>query len=101
MTPTKGQSSSRHKGKEIVSDTPSARNVGEEAVYSESEHSNEEEAQRAPDSECTSLIDPWYDIHAHFPKIPRDYTPPPPGRVACSLPSQYKRFLGSVGFLDP
>ena len=43
MTPAKGQSSSRHKGKEIVSDSPIVRNVGEETVYSESNHSNEEE----------------------------------------------------------
>ena len=43
MTPAKGQSSSHRKGKEIASDPPTARNVGEEAVYSESDHSDEEE----------------------------------------------------------
>ena len=81
----KGQSSSRHKGKEIVSDPPAARDVGKEAVYFESNHSDEEEAQCAPNNECTPLIDPWYDIHAHFPKIHIDYTPPPPGHVWLAL----------------
>ena len=81
MTPAKGQSSSRRKGKEIVSDPPSARDVGEKAMYSESNHFDEEEAQRALDSECTPFIDPWYDIHAYFPKIPCDYMPTPSGRV--------------------
>ena len=32
-----------------------------------------------------SLIDPWYDVHSHFPKVPDDYTPPPPGRVWLAL----------------
>ena len=68
MTLAKGQSSSCCKGKEIVSDPPSASNVGEEAVYSKSDHSDEEEMQRAPNNECTPFIDTWYDIHAHFPK---------------------------------
>ena len=85
MTLMKGQSSSRRKGKEIVSDPPTAHDVGEEATYSESDHFNEEEAQRAPDSECTPLIDPWYDIHPHFPKVLGDCTPPPPGRVWLAL----------------
>jgi len=58
MTLAKGQSSSRRKGKEIVSDSPTTRNVGEEVVYFESNHSDEEEASRAPDSECAPLIDP-------------------------------------------
>ena len=44
MTPAKGQSSYHRKGKEIVSDPPSPRDVGEEAVYFESDHSDEEEA---------------------------------------------------------
>ena len=85
MTPVKGQSSSRHKGKKIVFDSPTARGVGEEAVYSESDHSNEEEAQCASDSECAPFIDPWYDIHAHFPKVPSDYTSPPSGHVWFAL----------------
>ena len=50
MTLEKGQSSSRCKGKEVVSDAPVARNVGEEAIYSESDHFDEEEARRAPNS---------------------------------------------------
>ena len=85
MTPTKGQSSSPRKGKEITSDPPTARDVGEEAVYSKSDHFDEEEERQAPDSECTPLIYPWYDIHAHFPKVPSDYTLPPPSRVWLAL----------------
>ena len=82
MTPVKSQSSSRRKGKEVVSDPPTAYDVGEEAVYFDSDHSDSEEAQHAPNSECAPLIDPWYDVHPHFPKIPGDYAPPPPlGRV--------------------
>ena len=85
MTPMKGQSSTRHKGKEIVSDALVARDVGEEAMYSESNHSDEEEVRRAPNSECASLIDPWYDTHAHFPKVPSDYMLPLLGRVWLAL----------------
>ena len=59
--------------------------MGKEVVYSELDHSDEEEAPCAPDSECTSLIDSWYDIHPHFPKVLGDYTPPPPGRVWLAL----------------
>ena len=54
-------------------------------MYSESDHSDEEEAQHAPDSEYAPFIDPWYDIHPHFPKIPSDYAPPSPGRVWFAL----------------
>ena len=55
-------------------------------MYSESDHSDEEEAHRAFDSECAPLINPWYDIHAHFPKVPGDYTPPlPPSHVWLAL----------------
>ena len=73
----KSQGSSCRKGKEAISNPPTALYVGEEANYSELEHSDEEEAQRDPNCECASLIDPWYDIHPHFPKIPGDYAPPP------------------------
>ena len=57
MTLVKGQISSRRKGKEVVSNPSAARNVGEEAVYSELDHSDEEEARHALDSECSPLID--------------------------------------------
>lgn len=50
MTPVKGLSSSHRKGKKIVSDPPAMRDVGKEAVYSESNHSDKEKAQRATDS---------------------------------------------------
>ena len=85
MTLAKGQSSSCHKGKEIDSDPPTARNVGKEDVYSESDHSDEDEARRTLDSECAPLIDPLYDIHAHFLKVLNDYTPLPPGYVWLTL----------------
>ena len=85
MTLVKGQISSCRKGKEVVSDPPAARNVGEEAVYSELDHSDEEEARHALDSECSPLIDLWYDIHAHFLKVPDDYTPLPLGCVWLAL----------------
>ena len=62
MAPVKSQGSSRRKGKEAIFEPPAALDVGEEAEYSESEHSDEEEAQRNPDSECASLIDPWYNV---------------------------------------
>ena len=81
----KGQSSSCRKGKEIVFDPPAAHDVGKEVVYFESNHSDVEEAQRARDSECAPLIDPWYDIHAHFPKVPGDYTSLLPGCVWLAL----------------
>ena len=85
MTLEKSQSSSYSKGIEVISDPPAARDVGEEVVYSEWDHSDEEEMQCAPDSECAPLIDPWYDVYPHFPKIPGDYTIPPPGRVWLAL----------------
>ena len=31
------------------------------------------------------LIDPWYNIHAHFPKVPGDYIPLSAGRVWLTL----------------
>ena len=43
MTLAKSQGSYHHKGKEVISASPAMRDVGEEAVYSESDHSNEEE----------------------------------------------------------
>ena len=75
MTPVKSQGSSRGKGKEIASDDPAIRNVGEEAAHSDSDHFDEEEARRDPNSKCTPLIDPWYDTYVHFPKVPGEYTP--------------------------
>ena len=81
----KSQGSSRHKGKAIASDSPAVPNVGEEMDRSNSKRSAEEEAQRNPDSECAPLIDPWYEVNPHFPKIPGDYVPPPLGRVLIAL----------------
>ena len=85
MTLVKGQSSSCRKGKKVVSNASVAHDVGEEAVYSESDHSDEEVARHAFDSKCTSLINPWYDTHTHFPKVLSDYTPSSLGRVWLAL----------------
>ncbi|KAK9983658.1 hypothetical protein SO802_033183 [Lithocarpus litseifolius] len=41
--------------------------------------------QRALDSECAPLINPWYDIHPHFPNVPGDYLQPAPSRVWLAL----------------
>ena len=81
MAPMKSSSSSRRKGKEAIYDPSVEQETGEKAVYSESNHSDEEKARHDPDSECAPLIDPWYDVHHSFPKIPGDYVPPSPSRV--------------------
>ena len=85
MAPVKSSGSSRHKGKEVVYDPPAEQEMSEEAVYSESDHSDEEEVRRDPDNECAPLIDPWYDVHPSFPKIPSDYMPLPPSHVWLAL----------------
>ena len=89
MTPVKNQGFSHCKGKEVVSNDPTARGVGEEAAYSESDRFDKEKARRNPDSDCAPFIDPWYDTHAHFPKVHSEYMPPQHGHI-----------LGSVGFFD-
>ena len=66
----------------VASDSPA---VPEEVERSDLERSTEEETERDPDSECAPLIDPWYEINPHFPKVPREYVPPPPGRVLITL----------------
>ena len=82
MSPVKSQGSSHRKGKAVASDSPA---VPEEMERSDSERSAEEKMERDPGSECAPLIDPWYEINPHFPKIPGDYVPPPPGRVLITL----------------
>ena len=57
------------KGKEIASDDLATKTTGEDAPPFESEHSNEEEGGRDPNNECASLINPWYDTHAHWLSI--------------------------------
>ena len=84
MMPTKSQGSSRHKGKEIASNDPATRDVGEEVAHSESNHFDEEEARCDPDSECAPLIDLWYDTHTHFPKVPGEEEAR--RRAMCGLP---------------
>ena len=85
MAPMKSQDSSCRKGKEAIFDPSTALDVGEEAEYSKSKYSNEEEAQRDHNSECAPLIDLWYDVHPHFPKIPDDYALLPLGCVWLAL----------------
>ena len=85
MASVKTQASSHRKRKEVVSDPPVGQEIGEEAVHSNSDHSDEGEERHDRDSECAPLIDPWYDICPHFPKIPGDYMSPPPGRVWLAL----------------
>ena len=81
IAPVKSLGSSHCKGKEAVFDPRIEQETGKEAVYSESDYFDEEEARRDPDSECAPLIDPWYDVHHSFPKIPGDYVLPSPSRV--------------------
>ena len=85
MSLVKSQGYSRHKGKAITSDPPTVPDVGEEMEHSDSEQSTGEETRRNPNSECAPLIDPWYEVHPHFSKVPGDYTPLPPGRVWLAL----------------
>ena len=54
-------------------------------MYSELDHSDEEEVGCDADNECTPLIDPWYDVHPSFPKIPSDYVPLSLSRVWLTL----------------
>ena len=42
MALVKSSGSSRHKGKKAVYDPPVEQEIGEEALYSESDHSDEE-----------------------------------------------------------
>ena len=67
MSPVKSPSSSRRKGKAVASDSLA---VPEEVERSDSERSTEEETKRDLDSECAPLIDLWYEISPHFPKVP-------------------------------
>ena len=85
MSPVKSQGSSRRKGKAIASDSPAVPDVGKEMGRSDSKRSAKKETQRDPDSKCAPLIDPWYEVNPHFPKIPSDYVPPPLGRVLIAL----------------
>ena len=85
MAPVKSSGSSCCKEKETVYDPPVGQEMGEEAVYYELDHSDEEEARHDLDSECAPLIDPWYDVHRPFPKILGDYVPPLPGHVWLAL----------------
>lgn len=58
MSLTKGDSSSRRKGKEVSNDNLPTETVGGEAPHSKSNHSKEEEGDCDSGSECPPLIDP-------------------------------------------
>ena len=88
MMPVKSHGSSRSKGKEVVSDDLAMQDVGKKATYSELNRFDEEEARLDLDSECAPFIDPWYDTHAHFLKVPGEYMSPPPG---CMWLALYRR----------
>ena len=77
MASLKSSGSSHRKGKEAIYDPSIEQETGEEAVYSELDHSDEEEEWRDPDNECAPLIDPWYNVYPSFPKVPSDYVLPP------------------------
>ena len=85
MLLVKGDSSSRCKGKKDATDDSPIKTVGEEAPYSKSNCSEEEEGGCDLGNECHPFIDPWYDTHIHFPVVPGDYSPPPSGRVWLSI----------------
>ena len=85
MSLVKSQGSSRCKGKAIASSSPAIPDVGKETEHSDSEQSAGEKTRRDPNSECTPLIDPWYEVYPHFPKVLGDYAPPPSGRVWLAL----------------
>ena len=88
MVPMKSQGSSRRKGEEAIFDPSTALDVGEEVEYSKSKHSDEEEAYGNHNNECAPLIDLWYDIHPHFPKILVDYASLSLGCVWLALSQQ-------------
>ena len=69
----------------IAFDNPATKNIGEDAPHSESKRSNKQEGRHNPNSECALLINPWYDIHAHFPKVSSEYLPPLLGNVWLSI----------------
>ena len=70
---------------DIAANDPATKTSGEDAHLSELECSEEEEGSCDPDNECASLIDLWYGTHTHFPVVPGDYLPLPPGRMCLSI----------------
>ena len=85
MSPTKGEGSSRHKGREVATYNSLIEVMGGKTPHSKSNRSKEEEGGRDPDSKCSPLINPWYDTHIHFSMVPSDYSPPLLGCVWLSL----------------
>ena len=85
MSTAKNESSSYHKGKEVVADNLLTKTVAKKTPHFELDHSEEEEGGHDLDSECPPLIDPWYDTHIHFPMVPSDYSPPSSSRVWVSI----------------
>ena len=81
MSPAKGDSSSRNKGKEATTNDLLAKTMGDEDPHSKLDRFEEEEGVRNLGSECPPLINPWYDTHIHFPMVPDDYSPRLSSRV--------------------
>ena len=101
MSLVKGEGPSRYKGKEIVVDeSPMEAEKVEESPHFESDCSVEKEVSRDLDSECTPLIDLWYNIYLHFSVVPSDYSPSLPGRVWLSI-EWCDSDISLVGFLHP
>ena len=99
IAPVKSLGSSHCKGKEAIYDPRIEQETGKEAVYSKSDHSDEEKAWHDLDSECAPLINPWYDVHPSFPEIPGDCAAVADPCVARSLPAKPQCFLGLGVFL--
>ena len=101
MSLAKGEGPSHHKGKEVFVDESlmEAEKV-EKSPHSELDCSVEKEVSRDPDSECTLLIDLWYNIYLHFPVVHSDYSPSLPDRVWLSVEWRDSD-ISLVGFLHP
>lgn len=81
----KDEGSSRRKEKEVIADDLPAKTMGEETSHSELERSEEDEEGCDLDNKRPLLIILWYDTHIHFPVVPGDYSPLPPGHVWLSI----------------
>ena len=67
MSPAKDEGSSCHKGKEIATNDPPAKIVGEEAPLSK-----EEEEDCDLNGKCPLLIDPWYDTRSEERRVGKE-----------------------------
>lgn len=82
MAFVRSESSSRHRGKELViKRTPFEKEGDEENSIVKSDHSKGEGTTCDPNSECLSLLNPWYNRHIHFLLVVDGYTYPPLDQV--------------------